>query len=248
MVRLLRHFVAEPSPCAYLKDRDASLEYRLMVDVEPQALDFLLERGWRRFGLAYFRPRCGPCSECVPLRIPVETFQPSRNQKRTATRSSALRLELGTPSITGDRLELYDKWHAMQGTARGWSGDAITEEDYYQQFAFPHPSVRELAFYDGDRLVAVSIVDETPNALSAVYTYHHPEYHKLSLGTASILRQLALAKKMKKRWVYLGYRVRGCMSSEYKARFRPHELLVGWPGMQEKPAWSLQDVREDSDE
>jgi arginine-tRNA-protein transferase len=246
LARLLRHFVAEPSRCAYLPDRDASLEYRLMLDIIAEELDHLLERGWRRFGLAYFRPACGPCNECVPLRIPVASFKASRNQKRTWNRGKkTVRVEIGSPAIDQTRLDLYALWHDMQGSARGWSGDVISEEEYYHQFAFPHPCVREFAYYDDDKLIAVSIVDETPRALSAVYTYHHPDYRRLSLGTMSILWQIAFAKKMKKRFVYLGYRVLGCQSSEYKARFGPHELLVGWPGLTDTPSWKLS---EDVDE
>jgi arginine-tRNA-protein transferase len=245
VARILRHFVAEPSGCAYLPERIASLEYRLMLDIEPRELDHLLERGWRRFGLAYFRPHCGPCSECVPLRIPVATFKASRNQRRWFNKSKSLKMVVGPPKIDDERLELYERWHAMQGSARGWQHDPITAEDYYHQFAFPHPCVRELAYFDGDQLVAVSIVDETPKAFSAVYTYHHPDYRKLSLGTASILWQIELAGRSQKRWVYLGYRVLGCLSSEYKARFRPHELLIGWPALNETPEWRLEEAEDE---
>ena len=211
-----------------------------MLDIIPEELDHLLERGWRRFGIAYFRPHCGPCSECVPLRVPIASFSMSRNQKRVWSRAKNVRMEISEPTIDEVRLQLYADWHCMQGEARGWAREGISEEEYYHQFAFPHPSVRELAYYDEEKLIAVSIVDETPKALSAVYTYHHPDYRKLSLGTASILWQMKLAKEMKKRWLYLGYRVLGCVSSEYKARFKPHELLIGWPALNERPSWLLQ--------
>lgn len=250
LARQLRHWVAEPSPCSYLRDRDASLEYRVMLDVSPEELERLLERGWRRFGVAYFRPRCRTCSECVPLRIPVRGFRASRQQKRSFNRSSFLRVAIGAPTVDEERLRLYRAWHRMQGEARGWGPERMTEEEYFYQFAFPHPAVREFAYYDdapragrGPRLVAVSIVDETPNALSAVYTYHDPEYRRLSLGTASILFQVRVADRTRKQWVYLGYRVLGCMSSEYKARFRPHELLEGWPSLEESPRWVRVDDR-----
>jgi arginine-tRNA-protein transferase len=237
LARQLRHFVAEPSACAYLPDREASLEYRLMIDVSPEELDHLLERGWRRFGPAYFRPKCASCSECVPLRVSPIAFRPSKQQRRAWNKCNGLRLEVGMPRIDDERLQLYKMWHAMQGEARGWVRESITEEEYYHQFAFPHPSVRELAYYDDTKLVCLSIVDETPTALSAVYTYHHPDYRKLSLGTYSILFQLSLAADANKSFVYLGYRVLGCKSSEYKARFRPHEILVGWPAFDESPRW-----------
>jgi arginyl-tRNA--protein-N-Asp/Glu arginylyltransferase len=244
MARSLRHFVAEPSACSYLPDREAALEYRLLTDVTPEELEHLLERGWRRFGFAYFRPACEACRECVPLRIPTETFRPSRQQRRVRNKTRSLTVQVGVPQVDRARLALYSAWHAMQGSRRGWREESITPEDYYQQFAFPHPSVRELAFYmpgaepdEPPELVAISIVDETPNALSAVYTYHSPDYAKLSLGTASVLFQLELARRANKAHVYLGYRVLGCASSRYKARFRPHEVLEGWPAFSEEPEW-----------
>jgi arginine-tRNA-protein transferase len=168
----------------------------------------------------------------------------SKQQRRALNKCRGFRLEVATPTVDEERLDLYRGWHRMQGSARGWSAENITEEEYYHQFAFPHPSAREFAFFDdappdglGPKLVCVSIVDETPDALSAVYTYHHPEYRKCSLGTASILFQLERARMAHKRFVYLGYRVLGCKSSEYKARFRPHELLSGWPGLDADPTW-----------
>ncbi|MCK6550266.1 arginyltransferase [Myxococcota bacterium] len=244
MARSLRHFVADPSICAYLPDRESSLEYRLLTDVSPAELEHLLERGWRRFGFAYFRPACDSCSECVPLRIPTAAFRPSKQQRRVRNKTRHLTVQVGVPEVDRERLALYTAWHDMQAARRGWREDTITPEDYYQQFAFPHPSVRELAFYapgpepgDPPELVAISIVDETPNAMSAVYTYHSPAHAKLSLGTASILIQLELAKLAGKSNLYLGYRVLGCASSRYKARFRPHEVLEGWPGFGEAPVW-----------
>ncbi len=234
---MLRHWFSEPHRCAYLPYRTASLEYRLMLEVAPAELDHLLERGWRRFGPAYFRPGCKGCHECVPLRIPTEGFRPSRTQRRIWNHASSFRLVIQPPLVDQARLDLYHRWHVMQGERRGWSEDTIDAEEYYHQFAFPHPCVREYAYYDCDRLIAVAIVDDTPNALSAVYTYHDPEYRKFSLGTASILFQVDVARRQNKRWLYLGYRVMGCESSEYKARFQPHELLVGWPELHERPEW-----------
>jgi arginyl-tRNA--protein-N-Asp/Glu arginylyltransferase len=209
----------------------------MMLDVSPEELDHLLARGWRRFGPAYFRPRCQACSECVPLRIPVADFEASRSQRRVWRSATGFGLRIGRPQVDERRLDLYRRWHAMQSASRGWPDEEISPDEYAHQFAFPHPSVREFAYYDQDRLIAVGIVDETPHALSAVYTYHDPDYRKHSLGTFSVLFQLEVARSLGKEWLYLGYRVRGCPSSEYKARFRPHEILRGWPELNETPDW-----------
>lgn len=241
-LRVLEHFVAEPRACSYLPEERASLEYRLMVGVSAEELDRLLERGWRRFGLAYFRPACSACAECVPLRIPVADFEPSRNLRRVAARGARLTLEVGTPVVDAARIALYQRWHSERADSRGWDDDGMTAERYFHEFAFPHPAARELAWFDDDapggrKLVAVSLVDETPSALSAVYTYYDPDYEKWSMGTLSILTQLDLARRAEKRWLYLGYRVLGCASSRYKARFVPHEVLRGWPAGDAAAAW-----------
>lgn len=250
MARILRHWLSDPHGCAYLPVQTAALEYRLMLDVSDEELDWLLARGWRRFGPAYFRPGCRPCHECVPLRIPVASFRASKQQRRVWSKAKHLRLEVGFPQIDEQRLDLYHRWHAVRGETRGWPEDRLDAEEYYHQFAFPHPAVREYSYWDdappsgaSPRLVGVGIVDETPRALSAVYTFHDPDYHRLSLGTASVLFQLAEAERLGKEWLYLGYRVRGCPSSEYKERFQPHELLTGRPGFDEEPRWSPHEGR-----
>ena len=229
-MKLLETFVSEARECPYLPTEISSLEYRVMMDVSGEDWERLLAEGWRRFGVAYFRPRCVACSECVPLRIPVGSFQKSKSQARVYKKMKNFRLMVGPPRIDQERLELYRLWHDHQGDKRDWEQNPMTGERYFHEFAFPHECVREYAYYDdaaGGRLIAIAIVDETPKALSAVYTFFHPEYAKFSLGTGSILRQIDVARSLNKEWLYLGYRVVGCRSSEYKQRFLPHEILQG---------------------
>src|SRR6267142_6834629 len=84
---LLNHFVEDPRVCDYLADQRAALEYRVMTGVDPEELESLLVRGWRRLGPFYCRPACSGCFECVPLRIPVASFAPSGSQQRAARRA-----------------------------------------------------------------------------------------------------------------------------------------------------------------
>jgi leucyl-tRNA---protein transferase len=229
-MRLLEQVVEKPRPCAYLRDRLASMEVRVMLDVTPDEMEGLLERGWRRFGPAYFRPACAACSECVSLRILAPTFAPSKGQRRAARASARLRRSVGLPRIDDERLALYAKWHAQRESCRGWEPNPLTRRSYGLEFAFPHPCAREAAWYDDDdggRLVGVGLFDETPGALSAAFFYHDPAYAKLSLGTANVVALIADARATGRKYVYLGYRVEGCASLAYKGRFRPHELLRG---------------------
>lgn len=237
MARLVRHFIEEPRACSYLPDLRASLEYRLMVDVAPQELEQLLLRGWRRFGPAYFRPACRPCGACRSIRLDVHRFLATRGQRKAANRMAQFEMRLGRPVLDEARLKLHEAWHATRETLRGWDPTQLTEDEYATQFAFPSATGREMAWYDKDRLVALGLVDITPNCVSAAYFFYAPEIAKCSPGVANVLACVELARSYGASHVYLGYRVEGCPSLEYKGRFRPHELLEGRPGNDEKAMW-----------
>lgn len=245
-MHLLERVVEKPHGCAYLFAESASLELCVMLDVDPVELQSLLERGWRRFGPVYFRPACAACSECVSLRVCVESFVPSKSQRRAARACARLRRVIGRPRVDVDRLALYAQWHEGREHARDWQPNPQTRARYGREFAFPHPCAREVAVYDDDadgRLVGIGLFDETPNALSAAFFFYDPTYARMSLGTANVLSLIAHARATGRPHVYLGYRVAGCSSLRYKANFRPHELLFGRPDVGERPAWSAIDER-----
>ncbi len=240
MARVLESFVEPVKRCVYLSDQLAAQEVRIMLDVSPEEYEALLVRGHRRFGPVYFRPACSACAECMSIRVPTALFRPSQSQRRAARACRELRVSVGQPFIDGERLSLYAKWHARREEERGWAPAPADRDAYYQSFAFPHPSVREIAFHDdsaGGRLVGVGISDETPHAWSAVYFFYDPDYARRSLGVANVLTQISLARARGIPYVYLGYRVEGCPSLVYKSQYRPHELLVGRPGPDEEPCW-----------
>jgi leucyl-tRNA---protein transferase len=226
----------DTSPCSYLEGREATLEHQVALEVTPEELDLLFERGWRRFGPDYFRPRCAACSACVPTRLPVDLFLPNKSQRRAAKHS--YRSEFAVPTVDEARLSLYRKWHETREEARGWNPSGMSERAYASTFSFPHPSARELSFWDGDTLIGVSIFDETPSALSAAYFYYDPDYQKQSLGTANVMALLAYAQKTGKKHVYLGFHVAACASLAYKGRFNPREILLGKPSFDAAPVWA----------
>lgn len=236
-MRLLQHRIAGPEPCPYLPGLSSTTETMLMTGVTPTDLERLLERGWRRFGPVYFRPVCGGCEECISVRVPVARFSPSPSMKRVARRTAHLRVEVGAPLVDDRRLSLYRRWHADREAERGWKHDSIGAESYAMQFCFPHASAREFSYWEGERLLAVGIADETPHALSAVYCYHDPSRARLSLGTANVLRSIEYAREHGLAHVYLGYRVEGCDSLRYKGRFQPQERLRGRVESGEAPCW-----------
>lgn len=236
-MRELKRFIEPARPCSYLPDRAATLEYRVMVDVRPEELDAMLVRGWRRFGPVYFRHHCGACVACESLRIPVARFVPTQSQRRARRRVGRFGITFGAPQLDGARLALYRLWHGERERRRDWEASPLDEEGYQQQFTFPHPCAREVAMWDGERLVGLGICDVTPRGLSAVYFFYHPEIARLSPGVANVLLCIELAHMHGVPYVYLGYRVEACRSLRYKADYRPHEVLLGRPGEDEEPRW-----------
>lgn len=242
MARLVQRFREPPHECPYLPDEEAALDVRILFEVTPAELGTLLERGWRRFGPAYFRPACASCQACVSLRVTAAAFRPSSSQRRARKQALPLRRTVSTPIVDAERLDLYQRWHARREAERGWDASPLDAERYAFEFAFAHASVREVSFRDPsdhDRLVGLGIVDEVPNALSAVYFFWDPEHAPSSLGTAHVVLLIDEAAGRGLEYVYLGYRVTDCPSLAYKARFRPHELLDGRPSHREPPVWHL---------
>ncbi len=243
MPRLLKQFVEPPRACVYLPEQTAQLENKVMLDVSAAHFGQMLVRGWRRFGPFYFRPACKACGACLSVRLPVDRFVASTTQRRTHKRLEKLRVEVGVPQVTPERLALYHRWHGFREDARGWAASELDEESYGLEFAFPHPAAREITYYDdeapgGPRLIGVGLSDITPVGVSAIYFYYDPEYARWSPGVMNVLCQLDLARAHGLPHVYLGYYVEGCASMRYKSTFRPHEILAGRPADGEEPGWS----------
>ena len=240
MAIVLDAFREEPRRCSYLPDEQASLDVRIAVNVSSQELGAMLAGGWRRFGSTYFRPACAACSACVSTRIPVATFRANRSQRRARKRALRLTRVVSAPVVDAERLKLYAAWHRDRERRRGWDPAPVSGRGYALEFAFPHPSVREVAFRepaDGNRLIGLGIVDEVPDALSAVYFFWDPDGAPASLGTAHIVALIDEAASRGLSYVYLGYRVDGCPSMAYKGLFQPQESLVGRPDDDEAPRW-----------
>ena len=220
--------VTTPSSCEYLPDRIWQLRYELAPQLRPVEYMQRLQGGWRRFGYALFRPECPSCRMCQSLRVPVATFRPSPSQRRAWKRNHGeVTVRVGTPVLSRDRLDLWERFHRHGHETKGWPAD---DGDPGMMLQNPFRT-EEWTYYLGSRLIAVSYVDALPGALSAIYCYYDPQEKARSLGTFNILSLLAAARTRGLPLVYLGYYVEGCRSSEYKRKFRPNEVLRpdgGW--------------------
>lgn len=234
----LQRFRTPPYCCSYLPSETASLAYRILLDVPASVYDQLLARGWRRFGCEFFRPACPSCTQCRSLRILVNEFTPSRSQRRTLHRNAHITVVVQAPTITTEHLRLFNAYHADMQQRKGWPFHLTDEKRYWQSFAMGNWAfAREFLYFERDRLMGVGLADVTATSLSSVYFFHDPAWRPQAPGVFSILQQLAYARQHGLRYHYLGYWVPGSQSMAYKARYRPHELLVRYPADTEEPEW-----------
>ncbi|GIW76961.1 MAG: putative arginyl-tRNA--protein transferase [Phycisphaerae bacterium] len=209
--------------CPYLPGRKETLRAVWASSVDPETYRTLMDVGFRRSGKMLYQPVCTDCQECVPLRVDVRRFVPSRSQKRVWRKNQDLSVRDGPPVLTGEKFELYCRylhnWH-------GRSEDANWES--LQGFLYDSPTLTlEFEYRDPNRqLLAVGICDLSTISLSSVYFYFDPDQSKRSLGTFGALYELAWAKARGLRYYYLGYWVRDCSAMSYKASFRPHETMT----------------------
>jgi arginine-tRNA-protein transferase len=194
--------------------------------VTGSQFDEILSAGYRRSGWFFYRTHCPACQACEPLRIEVANFDESRSMRRVRhLGDERLQIQVAAPVLDDERLRVFNAHRAGRKLDRGEpEADA---SDYSSFLLNAFCEVLELSFWDGDKLVAVSITDVGERSLSAVYCYFDPTYSWLSPGTYSILSQISLAKKDHYKWLYLGMFVADNAHLCYKARFGPHERLRG---------------------
>jgi arginine-tRNA-protein transferase len=213
------------------------MEYEFFGKLSSAEYQVRLENGWRRFGGSAFRPQCKVCTACRSLRVLVDEFQPNRSQRRAhKANQGEVTLQIGQPRITRAKMNLYDRYHAMQSENKGWPRhDPKDMAGYANSFVENPFPTEEWCYYLSERLVGVGYVDHLPGALSAIYFFHDPDERRRSLGIWNVLQVIERAKELNIPFVYLGYFVERCASMQYKATFRPNQVLT--------PAGNWQDFR-----
>lgn len=209
-------------PCAYLPDRMARTRAFLADRMPAELYRQFMDAGFRRSGRVVYQPVCSGCRRCLPLRLPVDAFAPSKTQRRIWRRNQDLRITQITPRPSAEKFALYTRYQ------RDWhDGAMLGDWDDFVQFLYdaPVPGV-ELEYRTADdRLIGVGVCDISASSLSSVYFYFDPAESMRSLGTFGVLCEIDLARRLGISHYYLGYWVAGCRQMEYKASFWPHEVL-----------------------
>ncbi|HSC47116.1 MAG TPA: arginyltransferase [Gammaproteobacteria bacterium] len=224
----LELYLSPEHPCAYLPERLARTAFVGPKRTDAALYSTLAPYGFRRSGPLVYRPDCVGCRACIPVRIPVADFTPDRGQRRVWRRNRDLTVRLLPAEVSTEHFELYRRY--LEARHAGGGMDQSTEADYYNLIASPWGKSLLAEMRAGDELMAVAVMDELRQALSAVYSFYAPAFSRRSLGTYAILWQIAEAQRRGFEWLYLGYWIAASPKMAYKDRFRPFERLDpgGW--------------------
>jgi len=240
-------YVTGPQPCPYLAGRmERKLFTHLRLDKSDGMIDTLLRGGFRRSQNIAYIPYCDGCAACVSVRVPVDSFKPTRSQLRILKRNRDLWATDHDNTPTSEQYALFRSYiedrHGQGGMADMTVGDfAVMVRDSVVDTRVREYRVRAPGGLGGDpelsdgragaqELVGATLCDRLSDGLSMVYSFFEPEHAHRSLGTYMILEHIERARALGLGYVYLGYWIAGSRKMAYKAQFTPQEHLTpnGW--------------------
>lgn len=209
--------------CPYITGK---IEQRIAVDIDfcPSVHDSLARAGFRRVENWVYKPVCPNCIACLPWRVNVLQFQPSRNMARVISTNRDLTRRINDARPTDGHYQLFKSYvnsrHDDGQMAR------MDSDDFNSMISNSPIETMLIDYFDQDQqLLGSMLTDVQQDGMSAVYSFFNPAVAHRSLGTYMIIDLISCAYDLKLPWVYLGYYVEKSQKMQYKARFRPAEVF-----------------------
>lgn len=218
-------FLTQQQPCSYLPGQTSqSICLDPQQPIETRLFSLLAQQGFRRSGQFTYRPHCPACNACVPIRVPVQHFTPTKQQQRTLKRGEQLSVLERTPAHTDEYYQLYAHYINQRHADGEMYPPSTTQFANFLTQALPFSRFYE--FRLADRLMAVAVTDCLSDGLSAVYSFFDPDDRYYSLGRYAVLWQIQHAQALQLPYLYLGYWIKDCQKMNYKTQYQPIEGFI----------------------
>lgn len=219
--KITHYFYDMETDCPYGMPFKAVFHQAYFAPLEEHIVELFLAAGYRRNGNCLYTMKCPECSACVSIRMIPELYLANRNQKRAWKANSDLTYTVEKVVGTPENIELCN---AFLNKRYPKDNSAVR---YYKEF-FQNSIVSsvQLQFRKDEKLIGSSIIDFGANWLNAVYFFFDPEESRRSLGTFNILTLIEICRERGLEYLYLGYYIEEVSAMNYKARFKPHQLLL----------------------
>jgi len=205
-------------------------------DITPAQYDARLSEGWFRDCMMMYRSDLvvmqGELFQVVHIRVPLDGFRFRKSQRKIMRRvEQRFRVEVKTPEITEDHTRLYaGHMHHFRGFVHSRIEDILYRPEY------DRIHLREIAVFDGSRLVATSYFDSGTSGMASLLGLYDREYASWSLGYYTMLREIQWGMENAVQWYYPGYLFDLPSEFDYKLRLGPVETMVE-PGLWTSGFW-----------
>jgi len=217
--------LSQEHPCGYLETKIAqSLFVHPSYSITTSTYAHLLEQGFRRSGEEVYAPHCSHCSACIPARLPLKKFKPSKSQRRCMRKNIETQVNIKPAIFEQAHYDMYLRYQAI----RHPEGSMIntSPENYFSFLSSSWCNTQFVEFSIHNELAGIAIIDQFDEAWSAVYTFFEPKFSDYSLGVYAILWQIQQANLQQKEYLYLGFWLKDCKKMSYKTCYQPIQLLI----------------------